>query len=82
DYGAAKVYGVRTAGAGGTVENFNLNGLVSLSGSLTTSLMVRPGGNLVENYGVIPDENLSLRLEDVESRYANFFEFMMNKMGL
>ena len=55
DYGRVTLIGNRTAGAGGTVEEFELRGLFDMTIHMTTSLMVRYNGNLVENYGIIPN---------------------------
>ena len=82
DYGRVKLVGVNTAGAGGTVEQFSSKGMFPVSYSLTTSLMVRPGGRLVENYGVKPDIDFELTAEDVANGFSNSFERMLEKIGI
>ncbi|MBX3033717.1 MAG: hypothetical protein KF789_11510, partial [Bdellovibrionaceae bacterium] len=73
DYGRARLIGTRTAGAGGTVENFSFRGQQELRVNLTTSLMVRKDGRLVENYGVHPDLPLPLKGSDVADGYSTYF---------
>jgi C-terminal processing protease CtpA/Prc len=82
DYGRVKLVGVNTAGAGGTVEQFSSKGMFPVSYSLTTSLMVRPGGRLVENYGVKPDIEFELTAEDVADGFSSSFERMLDKLGI
>lgn len=77
DYGRVKLVGMRTAGAGGTVEQFSMRGILEFEMSLTTSLMVRTGGRLVENYGVQPDIVVPLRASDIADGYVNYFENTM-----
>jgi hypothetical protein len=59
DYGRAKLIGVRTAGAGGTVEEFSTRQLnAQWTYRLTTSLMYRTGNpsqRYIENVGVTPN---------------------------
>lgn len=74
DYGRVRLVGTRTAGAGGTVEDFRFRGSHEFSVSLTTSLMVRKDGSLVENYGVKPDIEVPLQPQDIANKYENFFE--------
>jgi hypothetical protein len=82
DYGRVKLVGVNTAGAGGTVEQFSSKGMFPVNYSLTTSLMVRPGGRLVENYGVKPDIEFELTAEDVADGFSSSFERMLDKLGI
>jgi hypothetical protein len=82
DYGRVKLVGVNTAGAGGTVEQFSSKGMFPVNYSLTTSLMVRPGGRLVENYGVKPDIEFELTAEDVANGFSSSFERMLGKLGI
>lgn len=77
DYKRVTLIGNRTAGAGGTVENFSFQGHLDIDLSLTTSLMVRKDGRLVENYGVQPDVLLPLTGSDVRDGYSSYFERVM-----
>lgn len=77
DYGRVKLVGTRTAGAGGTVEEFSMRAISEVTIHLTTSLMVRTGGRLVENYGVHPDIPVPLRASDIADGYSNYFENTM-----
>lgn len=71
DYGRARLIGVRTAGAGGTVEEFTHRGTVEFGYSLTTSLMYRKNGVFVENYGVSPDLEFKLSVDDYRTDFKN-----------
>ncbi|MBL7716285.1 MAG: hypothetical protein JNL01_12540 [Bdellovibrionales bacterium] len=82
DYGRVKLVGVNTAGAGGTVEQFEHGGIFPFNFSLTTSLMVRPGGRTVENVGVKPDLAFELTEADVSDSYATVFERFLTTIGL
>ncbi len=82
DYGRVKLVGVNTAGAGGTVEQFSSKGMFPVSYSLTTSLMVRPGGRLVENYGVKPDIEFELTSQDVADGFSSTFDRLLTQLGL
>lgn len=74
DYGRVKLVGTRTAGAGGTVEEFSNRGSKEFEYRLTTSLMVRKDGNLVENYGVKPDIEVPMLASDIVDQYTTYFE--------
>lgn len=82
DYGRVKLVGVNTAGAGGTVEQFSSKGMFPVNYTLTTSLMVRPGGRLVENTGVKPDIEFELTAEDLANGFSSSFERMLDKLGI
>lgn len=77
DYGRGFLIGTReetqTGGAGGTVENFTIRGAQEVGLSLTTSLMVRFNGHLVENYGVKADYNVPLTREDIANGQSQYF---------
>lgn len=76
DYGRAKLIGVRTAGAGGAVEEFRNTISSDYKYHLTTSLMLRRDDTYVENYGVQPDYPMSL----MKSDYSNSFAQVLNKV--
>ena len=76
DYGRVKLIGVRTAGAGGSVEEFRNTITSDYKFHMTTSLMYRKNGTYVENYGVTPD----LPLELSKSDYTNGFSQVLNKV--
>lgn len=75
DYGLGNLVGNGTGGAGGTVEVFEHRGLLELKYHLTTSLMIRADGQLIENVRVWPkkEDLFPLRAKDVQDRYANYF---------
>jgi len=76
DYGRVKLIGVRTAGAGGSVEEFRNTISSDYKYHLTTSLMLRKNDTYVENYGVQPDFALPLMKVD----YTNNFTQVLNKV--
>lgn len=80
DYGRVKLVGTRTAGAGGTVENFEHRMQSELKYRLTTSLMVRKDGRLVENYGVRPDIEVPLLTKDLRDGMKSFFERVLSSI--
>ncbi len=67
----------QTGGAGGTVENFAIRGAHEVNLALTTSLMVRHRGALVENYGVKADHNVPITRDDIANGYAGYFERLL-----
>jgi len=78
DYGRGLLIGTRdstqTAGAGGHVETFSLRSQLDIEIGLTTSLMVRYDGRLIENYGVKADINVPIQPEDIQNSYQTYFE--------
>ncbi len=82
DYGRVKLVGVNTAGAGGTVEEFTSTGFLPFEYSLTTSLMIRPGGVTVENTGVKPDIPFELNEDDILTGYKNFLPRLLQTLGI
>jgi hypothetical protein len=78
DYGRVKLVGTRTAGAGGTVEEFSSRELsLQFPFHLTTSLMYRPGNSkspYVENYGVTPDILLPATADDYVSGFSTYLD--------
>ena len=82
DYGRAKLVGVRTAGAGGTVNEYqNIFG-DSFNYRLTTSLMVRKNGSYVENTGVNPDIAFEMTAKDYTTGFENTLERLLMKLDL
>lgn len=82
DYGRVTLVGVRTAGAGGSVENFRQRVSQDFSFSLTVSLMVRADGSYVENYGVMPDVPFELVQSDVREGYTKVLSRLLRTLGL
>lgn len=77
DYGRVKIIGTRTAGAGGTVEEFQMKSFLDSTIHLTTSLMVRSNGQLVENYGVTPDFVIERTKTDLLNKNKDLFNKML-----
>lgn len=84
DYGRGTLVGTRnntrTAGAGGTVESFSIRSAIDVNISLTTSLMVRADGGLVENIGVTADINVPIKQVDVVDGFSTYFERLMQRI--
>ena len=77
DYRRATLIGTRTAGAGGSVENFSSRLLkAEFNYSLTVSLMYRPKGDetFVENYGVTPHYELVPTTNDYLNGFKEYFQ--------
>jgi hypothetical protein len=81
DYGRVKLVGLETAGAGGTVEAFQ-EPLSGFGFHLTTSLMYRKNGALVENIGVKPEFNLEPSVQDYQNDFRDYFAKVMEKISL
>ena len=79
DYGVP-IFGVRTAGAGGTVNTYRMDMGIPGVCTLRTSAMYRPkpffGQHYVENYGVIPNHPFELTVDD----YINNFDKTFTRM--
>lgn len=73
DYKRVTLIGVRTAGAGGTVEEIENRVANQFSYRLTTSLMVRKNGSFVENLGVLPNVKFVINENDIKTNYRNTF---------
>jgi hypothetical protein len=84
DYGRVTLVGSNTAGAGGSVNEYEQGVLHQFKYSLTTSLMYRPSHSIqfVENYGVSPDIEFEATVQDVRDGYANIFERFLTRIGL
>jgi len=82
DYARGKIVGVRTAGAGGTVEEFSDRNTTEFKYRLTTSLMIRKNGGLVENYGVTPDINFTVTVDDYRDGFKNYFNRLLQTLNL
>lgn len=80
DYGRAILIGSRTAGAGGSVEEFSSAGAEPFSFQLTASLMVRPGERFVENYGVHPDLDCAVSKNDLLARFNPYFTRVLGQI--
>lgn len=84
DYGRVTLVGSNTAGAGGSVNEYEQGVLHQFKYSLTTSLMFRPSHSVqyVENYGVSPDIDFEVTASDVQDGYTNIFERFLTRIGL
>lgn len=75
DYDRVTLIGTRTAGAGGSVAEFNNNVMNEFKFRLTNSLMIRPNKQpYVENYGVSPDITLEPTISDFNNGFEKYFE--------
>lgn len=83
DYNRVVLIGVgsqRTAGAGGTVEKKEFNGLLNFVVHMTTSLMVRLKGVFVENYGVTAQHYVPVLVSDYKDGFTNLFDRITDKV--
>lgn len=71
----AKIFGTRTAGAGGYVNDFSYPNRFGIERfSLTMSLAKRIDGRPLENFGVIPDVEYNLTVADLTGEYKGYIE--------
>jgi hypothetical protein len=84
DYGRVTLVGTNTAGAGGSVNEYEQGVLHKFKFNLTTSLMYRPANEnpYVENYGVNPDIDFAMTALDVRDQYTSIFERFLTRIGL
>ncbi len=71
----ARLFGSRTAGAGGVVTAFefpNLHGIHRCS--YTCTIAERSNSKKIENLGVTPDIEYRITAEDIQGRYQNYIE--------
>jgi hypothetical protein len=81
DSGRAKVLGVPTAGAGGTVETFELQNHFGIKNiSITKSLILRANGQAIENIGVSPDYRTELTVDDFQNQFAPYRQKILNTL--
>ena len=66
------LFGNRTSGAGGNVEEYGPLANSYFKFSLTESLMVRPNGQYMENLGISPDIQYNITEEDFMGGYKNY----------
>lgn len=84
DNGRAVIFGEKTAGAGGAVENHqypNSFGLAEFS--LTVSIAERTNGQKIENLGVTPDISYDITEKDLLQGYSDYIKAVnkaLNKM--
>ena len=72
DNGRVTLFGTRTTGAGGNVAEYGPLANSFFKFNLTESLMVRPNGQYVENYGVRPDVSYSITEDDFMNDYRGY----------
>jgi hypothetical protein len=84
DYSRVTLVGTNTAGAGGSVNEYEQGVLHKFKFNLTTSLMYRPANEnpYVENYGVNPDIDFAMTESDVKDQYTTIFERFLTRIGL
>lgn len=78
----AKIFGQRTAGAGGHVKSYLHNSRFGIQGySLTASIAYRPDGSLIENAGVSPDVPYVITEKDIRSGYKGYMEALNQEIS-
>ncbi len=69
----AKIFGKKTAGAGGYVKSYPLTSRFGVQGmTLTASIAYRPHGVPIENLGVTPDLPYDLTTNDVRNNFVDY----------
>ena len=79
----ALVFGMRTAGAGGSVKKFqfpNQHGIASCS--YTASIAERVGAQKIENLGIIPDIDYTISVDDLTNNYRGYVNAVNNALSL
>ncbi len=75
DNNRAKIFGKRTAGAGGYVRVFEHTSLFGVDKySLTGSVIYRDTGEVLENGGVLPDIPYEITVKDLKSGYEGYIK--------
>jgi len=83
DNGLAKIFGTKTAGAGGYVLSYSANSSFGLAGySLTGSVGLRANGTPLENVGVTPDIPYKMTVKDLQSNFINYIEAVNKEVDL
>ena len=73
DNGRAKIFGVRTAGAGGGVKSVEFPNQVGIAGlSYTWTIAERPNGQPIENLGVTPDIAYQITADDLRTDFSGY----------
>lgn len=73
DNGRAKIFGKKTAGAGGWVRSYSYPSQLGIGQySLTGSLIFRLNGTPLENMGVTPDIPYEVTLKDLRDNYSDY----------
>ncbi len=69
----AKIFGKKTAGAGGYVKSYPLNRRFGVQAvTLTASIAYRQDGTPIENLGVTPDVPYDLTVNDVKNNFVDY----------
>lgn len=78
----AKVFGTRTAGAGGFLFRIRHSNLLGIAGfSITGSLAERVDNNPIENLGVRPDIGYALTEADLQEGYKDYVKAINQAVG-
>lgn len=82
DFGRARLLGTRTMGAGGHLWDDPHLQLKHSGGviSLTRSLIFRPNGEPLENFGVEPDRKYEITMEDYMNGYQNYLNTAVTEL--
>lgn len=73
DNGVAIIAGSKTAGAGGSRGSFSFPNIENIEEIyLTTSLVLREDGGVIENVGITPDVEIAMEVEDINTNFTPF----------
>ncbi|MES2963442.1 MAG: protease-like activity factor CPAF [Bdellovibrionota bacterium] len=76
-----KVFGTRTAGAGGYINSVQIPNNVGIAGfSITGSIAERVNGQPIENLGVTPDVAYSMTADDVQNGYQGYVKAILEEV--
>jgi hypothetical protein len=83
DNGRAKIFGTKTAGAGGALLQVTYpNRFAVANFSLTASIAERANHDVIENLGVVPDVPYEVTLDDVMFGYQGYKDAVNEAVGL
>jgi hypothetical protein len=73
DNNRAKIFGTRTSGAGGYVNEYEFPNILGVSAfRVTQSLAHRVSNNPIENLGVTPDISYIMKASDLQNNFADY----------
>ncbi|MBA3722274.1 MAG: protease-like activity factor CPAF [Parachlamydiaceae bacterium] len=82
DNGRGKIFGAKTAGAGGHVRLCKHNSRFGLMGySMTGSIVYRLDGKTIENLGVTPDIPYKVTLKDIQRNYVDYIRTLNGEIN-
>lgn len=81
DAGRGKLFGKRTAGAGGLMRMFPGNSELIKYFTLTWATAIRPNGEIIEGIGVHPDIEYSPTADDIRGEYQGYRDALLEAIN-